>query len=62
LCLVGKSKVQLSVLKIKEDDKAHVHRLDRSWRPPHQGVDEKKSCVSAQEAWPSFIFKGLKDI
>jgi hypothetical protein len=26
-------------------------RLDRSWRPPHHGVDERKSCVSAQEAW-----------
>jgi hypothetical protein len=35
-------------------------RLDRSWRPPHQGADEKGSCVSDQEAWPSFIFKGLK--
>jgi hypothetical protein len=37
-------------------------RLDRSWRPPHQDVDEKKSHVSAQEAGPSFIFKGLKGI
>jgi len=35
-------------------------RLGRSWRPPHQGADEKGSCVSDQGAWPSFIFKGLK--
>ena len=36
-------------------------RLGRSWRPPHQGADEKGSCDgSDQEAWPSFIFKGLK--
>jgi hypothetical protein len=35
-------------------------RLDRSWRPPDQGSDEKGSCVSDQEAWLSFIFKGLK--
>ena len=35
-------------------------RLDRSWRPPDQGSDEKGSCVSDQGAWPSFIFKGLK--
>ncbi len=35
-------------------------RLGRSWRPPHQGADEKRSFVSNQEAWPSFIFKDLK--